>query len=83
MLENNSKNNRQKLYDEYEDSLFKLVMHDAAQKEGRLLNEENEKIKDNPEYVPSQAKIEKFNKQLKTYHRRHMTYGNKRRIKKN
>jgi len=37
---------RLKLYGEYEESLFRLVMHDAAQREGRRLLAENERLKD-------------------------------------
>ena len=35
---------RGKLYQEYEDSLFRLVIHDAAEKEGKLLLEEKEML---------------------------------------
>ncbi len=53
---------RKKLYEEYEDSLFKLIMHDAAEKEGRLFLEEKEKLKNDPKFMPSRAAIKKFNK---------------------
>lgn len=36
---------RLKLYGEYEESLFRLVMHDAAELEGRRLLAENERLK--------------------------------------
>jgi hypothetical protein len=57
---------REKLYDEYEDSLFRLVMHDAAEKEGSLLLEENERLKKGPDFSPSEEAIKKFEKQLKS-----------------
>lgn len=56
---------REKLYDEYEDSLFRLVMHDAAEKEGSLLLQENESLKNDPELIPSEEAAEKFEKLVK------------------
>lgn len=55
---------RKKLYEEYEDSLFRLVMHDAAEKEGRLFLEENEKLKNDPDFQPSAAALKNFSQQL-------------------
>jgi len=44
--------------------LFKLVMHDVAEIEGRLFLEEAKKLKNDPEFQPSEEAIQKFTKQL-------------------
>lgn len=62
--------NKQKLYDDYEDSLFRLVMNEVAEKEGMLFKKENEILKNDPEYMPSQKAVKKFKKQLNAYYRR-------------
>ncbi|MFA7078115.1 MAG: hypothetical protein WC147_06895 [Syntrophomonas sp.] len=55
---------RQKIYEEYEDSLFKLVMHDVAQQEGRLFQEEAKKMQNDSEYQPSQEAVQNFSRQI-------------------
>jgi len=50
---------RKILYEEYEDSLFKLIMHDVAEKEGQFFLEEKEKMKNDPGFLPSQAAVQK------------------------
>ena len=79
MPNNSPEQIRKKLYEEYEDSLFKLVMHDVAEKEGRLFLEEKEKLKNDPEYLPSQAAV-KFSRQLDAQLRKPKVYARKRRI---
>lgn len=64
MTNNSSDQARQKLCEDYQDSLFKLVMYDVAEEEGRLFLEEKEKLKNNLELQPSQATIQKFSQQL-------------------
>jgi hypothetical protein len=64
--------NRQRLYEEYEDSLFRLAVYDAAEKEGILLNKENEKLKEDSEYIPSQFIVRKFKRRLNSYYRKHL-----------
>lgn len=59
MPSNNAERIRE-LNEQYEDALFRLVMNDAAEKEGRLFFEENERLKNDPENLPSQKKIDKF-----------------------
>ena len=71
---------RKKLYEEYEDSLYKLVMHDVAEKEGRLFLEEKEILKNDPEYLPSQVEVQKFSRQLDAQLRKPKVYARKRRI---
>lgn len=73
MPNNRPDQNRQKLYAEYEDSLFRLVMHDVAEKEGRLLTEENEQLKKDPECLPSQAQIKEFSKLLDIHAKKHLS----------
>jgi hypothetical protein len=63
---------RQKFYDEYENSLFRLVMHDVSEKEGRLLTEENTQLKKDPEYLPSQVQIKEFSKLLDIHVKKHL-----------
>ena len=69
---------RKKLYEEYEDSLFRLIMNDAAEKEGKSFLEEKERLKADPKNQPSPEKIEKFSHRLGSLlkrqirnHRRH------------
>jgi len=56
MPNNSPEQTRKKLYEAYEDSLFQLVMHDAAEKEGRLFLEEKEKLKNDPECLRRRLK---------------------------
>ncbi len=80
MPNNSPEQIRKKLYEEYEESLFKLVMHDVAEKEGRLFLEEKEILKNDPEYLPSQAEVQKFSRQLDAQLRKPKVYARKRRI---
>lgn len=80
MSNNNPEQIRKNLYEEYEDSLFKLVMHDAAEKEGRLFLEEKEKLKKDPKSLPSRAAVQKFSQQLDEQLKKTKTYARRRRI---
>lgn len=80
MPNNSPEQIRKKLYEEYEESLFKLVMHDVAEKEGRLFLEEKEKLKNDLEYLPSQAAVQKFSRQLDAQLRKPKVYARKRHI---
>lgn len=71
---------RKKLYEEYEDSLFKLVMHDAAEKEGQLFLEEKEKLKNDPGFLPSQEAVQKFSQQLDAHLKKSKVYARRRRV---
>ncbi|GAB6173597.1 hypothetical protein JCM15765_30750 [Paradesulfitobacterium aromaticivorans] len=64
MSNNSSEQIRKKLYEEYEDSLFRLIMHDASEKEGKLFLEEKEKLKNDPESLPSEEAFQRFSQQL-------------------
>ncbi len=67
MPHNSSDLIRKRLYDEYEDSLFRLFLHDAAEEEGKLLLEENERLKGDPAYTPSPEAIAAFQRRLDRY----------------
>jgi len=64
MPNKDTKPHREKLLEEYEDSLFKLAMYDLAAEEGKLLLEENKKLKNDPDFQPSEAAYQKFAEQL-------------------
>jgi hypothetical protein len=59
---------RIKLFGEYEESLFRLVMHDAAQLEGRRLLAENERLKSesDPLFDCTPERTKRFEELLKT-----------------
>lgn len=80
MPNNNPEQVRKKLYEEYEDSLFRLVMHDVAEKEGRLFLEEAEKLKNDPEFQPSQEAVQKFSKQVDAHFKKTKAYARRRRV---
>lgn len=80
MTNNSPKQIRKKLYEEYEDSLFKLVMHDVAEKEGQLFLEEKEKLKNDLAVLPSQMAVQKFSRQLDTHLKKSQAYDRRRRI---
>ncbi|MFA7077278.1 MAG: DUF4367 domain-containing protein [Syntrophomonas sp.] len=82
MPNNSPEQIRKKLYEEYEDSLFKLVMHDATEKEGQLFLEEKEKLKNDPEFLPSQEAIQKFSQQLDAHLKKPKAYARRQRILK-
>lgn len=63
-MSSNGSNEIKILNDTYEDGVFRLVMNNVAEKEGKLLYEENELLKSNPEYMPSQEEIKKFSRLL-------------------
>lgn len=77
MPSKNSKPLREKLFEEYEDSLFKLAMHDLAAEEGKSFLKENEKLKNNPDFQPSEAACQKFNQQLNVHLRKNKARSSK------
>lgn len=80
MPNNSPEQIRQKLYEAYEDSLFKLVMHDAAEQEGQLFLEEKEKLKNDPEFLPSHWAFQKFRQQLDNQLKKSKAYALRRRM---
>lgn len=73
---------RKKLYEEYEDSLFKLLMHDTAEIEGKHFLEEREKLNHDPEFLPSSEAFEQFSRELDTRLKKSKTYAKRRHIPK-
>jgi hypothetical protein len=64
MANNSPKQSRKKLYEDYEDSLFRLLLDEAAEQEGQGYLEERERLKGDPESVPSKEAFQKFSRQL-------------------
>ncbi|OCN01400.1 hypothetical protein A7X67_02020 [Clostridium sp. W14A] len=61
---------RQKLYEEYEDSLFRLIMNDAAEKEGKLLIEKQAASSGGAANKPSEETVKKFEQKLAAYRKK-------------
>jgi len=80
VLNNSPEQIRKKLYEEYEDSLFKLIMHDAAEKEGKLFLEEKEKLKNTSEALPSGETFKRFNQQLDAHFKKPKAYARRQRM---
>lgn len=59
---NDRTESRKRLLEEFEDSLFRLVMHDVAQQEGQIFLGENEELKSSPSHQPSAEAICTFKK---------------------
>lgn len=66
-MANRNSDVRKKLYEEYEDSLFHLIMNDAAEKEGKIFLDELVKLKSAPENQPSTEAIKSFERKLTAY----------------
>ena len=56
--------NRAKLRDEYEDALFKMLLHDVAEQEGMALLDELQTLDDPSDSKPSELALKRFSKQL-------------------
>ena len=82
MPNNSPEKIRKKLYEEYEDSLFKLIMHDAAEKEGKLFLEEKEKLKNTLGSLPSGETFKRFNQQLDAHFKKPKASARRRRMLK-
>ncbi len=81
MPSNSPEQIQKKLYEEkYEDSLFKLVMYYAAEKEGQIFLEEKCKLKNNPEFQPSSAAVRKFSQLLDTQLKKQQVHTRRQRI---
>jgi len=82
MANNSPQQIRKKLYEEYEDSLFRLVMHDAGQHEGKLFLEEKEILNNDPESLPSEEAFQRFSQQLEAHLKKRRANIEKRHILK-
>ncbi|MEL1134139.1 DUF4367 domain-containing protein [Desulfitobacterium sp. THU1] len=80
MADNRPEQNRKKLYEDYEDSLFRLILDEAADKEGKGYLEEMERLKNDPEYLPSREAFGKFTLELDNYYKKANTPLRKRRV---
>ena len=63
-MPNSNLNGIKKLNEEYEDRLFKLIMNHAAEKNGKLVDQDIEQLNGDPENLPSQADIKRFSRLL-------------------
>ena len=61
---------REKLYEEYEDSLFRLIMHSASEKEGKLLLEEKAALQGDTSNQPSAEAVKRFEQKLTAYRKK-------------
>ena len=61
---------RAKLQAEYEQALFKVLLHDAAEQEGRALLEELDDAGHSPAHAPSELELKRFGKALDKRQRR-------------
>lgn len=73
---------RRRLYEDYEESLFKLLLHDAAEKEGKLLLVEKDKLDNDPEAVPAAQVLQRFTRQLNVHLKKNKALAARRRILK-
>lgn len=69
-MANQNTDTREKLYEEYEDSLFRLVMHSASEKEGKLLLEEKATLQGDSSNKPSAETIKRFEQKLASYRKK-------------
>lgn len=72
-MANQDTDTREKLYEDYENSLFRLIMHSASEKEGKLLLEEKAALQDDPSNQPSAEAIENFERKLAAHSKKSNT----------
>ena len=78
-MQNHEDPTEKQVQEEYEDSLFRLVMHKAAEQEGKLYLEELEVLRGNPEYAPSSKSEKSFLKLLDHQLKKQKSIGTKQR----
>ena len=66
----NESNIKSKLYEEHEDSLWKIFMYDYAEAEGKRFIEENEALKQGDHYNRSSEAVKRFNRKMNSAFRR-------------
>lgn len=81
MPNNSSEQIRKQLYEEYEDSLFKLIMYDVMEKEGKFFQEEKEKL-NTAGALPSEQSSKRFNRQLDAHFKKTKAYARRQRMLK-
>lgn len=75
MSNNSTEQIRKKLYEKYVDNIFRLVMNHVAEWEGKLFLEENEKLKNDPEFLPSARTLQRFSEQLEARLKKERVYN--------
>lgn len=66
-MQNNSSDEFIKLNEAYEDGLFRLVMNEVAEAEGQSLLEENKALNIDPENLPTEKDLARFEKLLNAH----------------
>lgn len=66
---NKKTNYKSQLEEEYEDSFWRLIIHEYAEKEGEELIREAEEARNDPQYAPSPEAARRFNKMVNKYFR--------------
>ena len=69
-MANQNDDTREKLYEEYENSLLRLVMYNAAEKEGKLFLEEKAALRNDSSNEPSSEAIEKLARKFTIYRKK-------------
>ena len=70
MKKNTQKYNEEELYDDYDDSIWRLIMLKYAEVEGERLLKEAEEARNNPEYAPSEEAKKQIAKLIERKFRR-------------
>jgi len=70
MKKNTQKYNEEELYDDYDDSIWRLIMLKYAEVEGERLLKEAEEARNNPEYAPSEEAKKRIAKLIERKFRR-------------
>ena len=61
------KDHGQPVYEQYEEALFRMAIHELAEEEGRQLQASKEELQTQPAYQPSAAALQRFTQQLDGY----------------
>ena len=61
------KDHGQPVYEQYEEALFRMAIHELAEEEGRQLQASKEELQTQPAYQPSAAALQRFSQQLDGY----------------
>lgn len=61
------KDRGQPVYEQYDEALFRMAIHELAEEEGRQLQASKEELQTQPEYQPSAAALQRFTQQLDGY----------------
>ena len=81
-MTDNKNEELKKLNEAYEDGLFRLVMNDVAEIEGKTLIEENNQLRINSEDMPSEETIDRFTKLLDSHIQKNKKTKNNHKLRK-